>query len=53
MHCPTSGKFACSKNICHNLHHIITKKTVSDNDYQLNILEEGIEKDDDCKTRLL
>lgn len=29
------------------------KKTVSDNDYQLNILEEGTEKDDDCKTRLL
>lgn len=36
--------------VSHNLHHII-KKTVSGNDYQSNILEDDLEKDNGCNRR--
>ena len=50
---PTCGKFASLKAVC--LAHFASlyyKKSSSDNDYQRNILEESIEKENDCNTTI-
>ena len=50
---PTCGKFASLKTVClAQFASLCYKKTSSDNDYQPNILEEIIEKENDCNTTL-
>ena len=50
---PTCGKFASLKTVClAQFASLYYKKTSSENDYQLNILEEIIEKENDCNTTL-
>ena len=50
---PTCGKFASLKTVClAQFASLYYKKTSSDNDYQLNILEEIIEKENDCNATL-
>ena len=50
---PTCGKFATLKTICiAQFASLYYKKTSSDNDYQSNILEENIEKENNCNTAL-
>lgn len=50
MDCLSSGNFAHSKNVCFAqiaLHYY----NDSENEYQSNILEEDIEKENGCRTR--
>ena len=50
---PTCGKFATLKTVCiAQFASLYYQKTSSDNDYQSNILEENIEKENDCNTAL-
>ena len=50
---PTCGKFATLKTVCiAQFASLYYKKTSSDNDYQSNILEENIEKENNCNTAL-
>ena len=50
---PTWGKFALLKTVCFaQFASLYYKKTSSDYDYQPNILEENIEKENDCNTTL-
>ena len=50
---PTCEKFASLKTVClAQFASLCYKKTSSDNDYQPNILEEIIEKENDCNTTL-
>ena len=50
---PTCGKFALLKVAClAQFASLYYKKTSSDNNYQPNVLEENIEKGNDCNTTL-
>ena len=50
---PICGKSASLKTVClAQFASLYCKKTTSDNDYQPNILEENIEKENDCNTAL-
>ena len=53
MNWPTCGKFASLKTVClPQFASLYYKKTSSDNNYQPNILEENIGKENDCNTTL-
>lgn len=49
MNCLSSGNFAHSKNVC--FAQIALHYYDSENEYQSNILEEDIEKENGCRTR--